>query len=71
MTEQRSNLPEPDRYSVEYVRIGVGKDESFEVALQRELNEGSKQSWKLISVVHNPVEEGVCLVWDLQGFISG
>ena len=28
-------------------------------------------SWKLISVVHNPAQDGVLLVWDLQGMISG
>lgn len=71
MTEQKSNTPEPDRYSVDFVKIDAGEHESFEVALQKELNEGSRQSWKLVSVVHNPAEDGVCLIWDLQGFISG
>ncbi|CAN5912398.1 hypothetical protein BH23ACT11_BH23ACT11_05250 [soil metagenome] len=71
MTEQQSSAPEPDRYSVESVRIKAETTESFEAALQKELNDGSKHSWKLISVVHSPVDDGVLLVWDLQGFISG
>ncbi len=71
MSEQSGDRPEPDRYAVEYARIGAGTDESVETALQEKLNEGSRQSWKLVSVVHDPSEEGVILVWDLQGFISG
>ncbi|CAN5627430.1 hypothetical protein BH24ACT22_BH24ACT22_05260 [soil metagenome] len=44
MTEQQSNLPEPDRYSVDFVKIDVEKGGTFEAALQRGSNEGSRQS---------------------------
>ena len=71
MSEQKSNLPEPDRYSVEHARLDEEEGGGIEAALQRKLNEGSAQSWRLMSVVHDPTGEGVLIVWDLQGMISG
>lgn len=65
--ENNGNIPEADRYSVEHVDTAA----NFDAALQEKLNEGSRQSWRLISVVQNPTAEGVLLVWDLEGFISG
>ena len=65
--ENNGNIPEADRYSVEH----IGAAERFDAVLQEKLNTGSKQSWKLVSVVQDPTNEGVLLVWDLEGFISG
>lgn len=61
------NMPEPDRYSVEHLETV----ENFDVTLQEQLNEGSKNSWQLVGVVQNPNGEGVLLVWDTEGMISG
>lgn len=61
------NIPEADRYSVEHVETST----NFDVALQEKLNEGSRRSRRLIGVVQDPAGEGVLLVWDLEGFISG
>jgi hypothetical protein len=64
------NVPEPDRYSVEYVDL-AGFSGDFVARLQEVLNEGTRHSWKLTSVVQDPSGEGVIVVWDLEGFISG
>ena len=61
------SMPDADRYSVEHVEAAA----EFDVALQEKLNAGSRNSWRLISVVQNPAGEGVLLVWDLEGMISG
>ena len=41
------------------------------MALQEAINEGARQSWKLIRVTKDPTSEGVFLVWDTSGFFSG
>ncbi len=35
------------------------------------MNAGTRKSWKLVSVVNEPTSQGLILVWDQQGFISG
>jgi hypothetical protein len=41
------------------------------VALQEAINEGARQSWKLIGVTKDPAGDGAILVWDTSGFFSG
>ncbi|HZY66267.1 MAG: hypothetical protein M3N10_02325 [Actinomycetota bacterium] len=70
MSEQNNEqMPEPDRYSVEYVELDGEGDTS--VTLQNVLNEGSRKSQRLIGVATDPMGKGVLLFWDLEGFISG
>jgi hypothetical protein len=67
MTEhqrQASDHPEAERYYAQYTALRAGPEGSTEAALQEAINEGSKQSWKLISVAKDPASDGVFLVWD-------
>lgn len=68
MTE--NSVPEPDRYSVEYVELSEGEGEPS-AKLQEILNEHSKKSEKLIGVAQDPLGKGILLFWDLEGFVSG
>ena len=63
--------PAAERYYAQYAELGVGPGGSPEVALQEAINDGARQSWKLISVTQDPTSEGVILVWDTSGFFSG
>ena len=38
---------------------------------KKAINEGARQSWKLISVAQDPKGEGLLLIWDTSGFFSG
>lgn len=67
--QNNEQMPEPDRYSVEYVELNGEGDAS--VTLQEVLNEHSKQSQKLIGVAQDPIGKGILLFWDLEGFVSG
>ena len=74
MTEHQreaSDRPEAERYYAQYTALKAGPEGSTEIALQEAINEGSRQSWKLISVANDPTSEGVFLVWDTSGFFSG
>ena len=71
MTEEGTAVPEPERYYVEHVSSASGEEGSSVAALQEAMNAGTRQSWKLVSVVNEPAGRGVLLVWDQQGFISG
>lgn len=75
MTEhqrQATDRPAAERYYAQYAALsGVGPGESPEVALQEAINEGARQSWKLIGVMQDPASAGVFLVWDTSGFFSG
>ena len=74
MTEhqrQAADRPAAERYFAQYAALGVGPGVSPEAALQEAINEGARQSWKLISVTKDPTSEGVILVWDTSGFFSG
>jgi hypothetical protein len=62
--------PAPDRYYAELVLPDSGESLSV-AALQEAMNEGSRNSWRLVGVVTEPAGRGVVLVWDQQGFISG
>ena len=74
MTEHQreaSDRPEAERYYAQYTALQAGPEGSTEIALQEAINEGSRQSWKLISVTNDPTSDGVFLVWDTSGFFSG
>ncbi len=63
--------PEPERYYAEHVSAASGSESFSVAALQEAMNEGARQSWRLVGVVNEPTGQGVVLVWDQQGFISG
>ena len=75
MTEHQREAPdrpEAERYYVQYAVLDAGPEGSTEAAMQEALNEGARQSWKLISVTRDPASEGgVFVVWDTSGFFSG
>ena len=75
MAEQQRQAPDrpaAERYYAKYAALGVGSGGSPEAALQEAINEGARQSWKLISVMQDPTSsEGAILVWDTSGFFSG
>jgi hypothetical protein len=74
MTEhqrQAAERPAAERYYAQYAALGADAVGSPEAALQEAINEGARQSWKLISVTKDPVGEGAILVWDTSGFFSG
>jgi hypothetical protein len=74
MTEhqrQAADRPAAERYYAQYAALGAGPEVSSEAVLQEAINDGARQSWKLISVTKDPTSEGVFLVWDTSGFFSG
>ena len=74
MTEhqrQAAERPAAERYYAQYAALEFGAGGSPEAALQEAINEGARQSWKLISVTKDPVGGGAFLVWDTSGFFSG
>jgi hypothetical protein len=74
MTEhqrQAADRPAAERYYAQYAALGVDPGDAPEAALQEAINEGARQSWKLISVTQDPTSGGVLLVWDTSGFFSG
>ena len=74
MTEDQREAPdrpEAERYYAQYAALDDGPEDSTGAALQVAINEGARQSWKLISVTNDPTSEGVFLVWDTSGFFSG
>jgi len=74
MTEGQRDAPdrpEAERYYAQYATLEAGETGSSEAALQEAINEGARQSWKLISVTQDPTTDGVILVWDTSGFFSG
>ena len=74
MTEhqrQAAERPAAERYYAQYAALDAGPGGSPETVLQEAINEGARQSWKLISVTKDPTSQGVLLVWDTSGFFSG
>ena len=75
MTEgqrEAPDRPEAERYYAQYASLDAGEASTSEAALQEAINEGARQSWKLISVTKDPTSsDGVILVWDTSGFFSG
>jgi hypothetical protein len=60
--------PEAERYYAQHASPASG---SSEAALQEAINEGARQSWKLIGVTQDPTSGGVLLMWDTSGSFSG
>jgi hypothetical protein len=75
MTEherEAADRPAAERYYAQYASLGGSTGSSPEAALQEAINEGARQSWKLISVTQDPTSsDAVILVWDTSGFFSG
>jgi hypothetical protein len=63
--------PAPERYYAERVSPPSGTEGIALAELQEAMNEGARQSWRLVGVLNAPTGQGVILVWDQQGFISG
>ena len=62
---------EAERYLVELVPLAVETDASSLTTLQGALNKGARQSWRIVGVAQDPKSQGVLVVWDTSGFISG
>jgi len=61
--------PEPERYYAERISPTA---EGLSLAVPQEaMNEGARMSWRLVGVVNEPTGQGIILVWDQHGFISG
>ena len=76
MTEERLGSEATDhiqaeRYQVELVQLTAGTDASSLATLQGAVNKGARQSWRLVGVAQDPTSQGVLVVWDTSGFISG
>ena len=74
MTEGQRDAPdrpEAERYYAQHASLEAGESGSSEAALQEAINEGARQSWKLVGVATDPTGQGVILVWDQTGFFSG
>lgn len=75
MTEgqrEAPDRPEAERYYAQHASLDLEGAGSSQAALQAAINEGSRHSWKLISVTKDPTNDAdVILVWDTSGFFSG
>ncbi len=75
MTEEQRDAPdrpEAERYYAQYASLDAEEAGGSSVAaLQAAINEGARQSWKLVGVTQDPTSDGVILVWDTSGFFSG
>ena len=74
MTEERfgaTNSVEAERYQVELVQLAAGTNGSSVATLQEAVNKGARQSWRIVGVAQDPSSQGVLVVWDTSGFISG
>jgi hypothetical protein len=74
MTEgqrEAPDRPEAERYYAQHASLDAGEGGTAEAALQEAINEGARQSWKLVGVTQDPTSGGVILVWDTSGFFSG
>ena len=73
MVEQQrkaTSRPAAERYFVQFLSLSVAEDSS-DTVLQEAINEGTKASWKLITIAEEPSGYGLFLVWDTSGFFSG
>ncbi len=74
MTEERLEAIdriEAERYQIELVQLATGTDVSSVATLQGAVNKGARQSWKLVGMAQDPTSQGVLVVWDTSGPISG
>jgi hypothetical protein len=70
-SQSEPESPAPDRYYAERVAPASGGEGLSLAEIQESINEGSRKSWRLVGVVDDPAGQGVILVWDQEGFISG
>lgn len=71
VSRSRPESVESERYFPEVLSPISGTEGLTAEGLQEAMNAGTRKSWKLISVVNEPTGQGLILVWDQQGFISG
>ena len=75
MTEgqrEAPDRPEAERYYAQHESLDVEGAGSSQAALQAAINEGARNSWKLVGVMQDPTTDGgIILVWDTSGFFSG
>jgi hypothetical protein len=62
---------EAERYQVELVQLAAETNGSSVATLQEAVNKGARQSWRIVGVAQDPTSQGVLVVWDTAGFISG
>ena len=69
---QAPNVQEAERYYAEHVQLDSETAGSPQETLQKSMNKGARQSWRLVGVVVDPMSPGgIFLVWDKKGFFSG
>ncbi len=68
---EATNQLEAERYQVELVPLAAETGPSSLATLQGAVNKGARQSWRLVGVAQDPTSQGVLVVWDTSGFISG
>lgn len=74
MAEERfraTDQAEVERYQVELVQLATETNGSSVATLQEAVNKGARQSWRIVGVAQDPTSQGVLVVWDTSGFISG
>ena len=74
MTEEQSEDLgglEADGYQIELVPLATRSETSSIVALQQAVKKGARKSWRLVGVAQDPVSQGVLIVWDKSGLVSG
>ncbi len=61
---------EAERYYAEHVLLATGPEDSSVAALQRAIDKGARQSWRLVGMSQDPTRQGgVFLIWDThKGF---
>jgi hypothetical protein len=62
---------EAEGYQIELVPLATGTEASSIVALQQAVKKGARKSWRLVGVAQDPVSQGVLIVWDKSGLVSG
>ncbi len=69
--EEQREIPEllkAERYQAEHVLLATGTEDSSVAALQRAIDKGARQSWRLVGVSQDPTRQGgVFLIWDTSG----
>ena len=70
-TKEQRETPErlkAERYQAEHVLLATGPEDSSVATLQRAIDKGARQSWRLVGLSQDPTRrDGVFLVWDTSG----
>ncbi len=57
-----------ERYQAEHVILATGTEYSSVAVLQKAIDKGARQSWRLVGVSQDPTRQGgVILIWDTSG----